>query len=85
MGKIKYNDYPFEEIAEDAGKILAQDKNASVYQKFSCENCGSRQTIDEPNRFYTLGKCEECSHVTDLRRRGCNFMVMTTFGGETKR
>jgi hypothetical protein len=75
MEKVKYNDYPFDEIAKSVKEKL---KNGGVtcFQKFTCEKCGSRQTIDEPNTFYTEGMCEECKHVTNIKERGCNFMAV---------
>jgi uncharacterized Zn finger protein len=48
---------------------------AQVFQKFTCEKCGSRQTIMTPNTFYATGQCEECGHITDIVKRGCNYMV----------
>lgn len=67
------NDYPLQECALEAKKIIA--KGGSVYQKFTCDKCGSRQTMATPNVFFTSGKCEECSHVTDLTLKGCNYLV----------
>jgi hypothetical protein len=70
----QYNDYPLTECARDADKIIA--KGGEVFQKFTCEKCGSRQTVDTPNVFYTSGRCEECQHVTDLTLKGCNYLVI---------
>jgi hypothetical protein len=67
-------DIPFDEAV-----ILAQDliaAGAVVFQKFTCENCDSRQTIDVPNTFYIRAQCEECNHVTDLKVNGCGHMVV---------
>ena len=68
-----YNDYPLDEIGKTVDDVIA--KGGTCYQKFTCENCGSRQTIDVPNTFYTSGQCEECKHVTDIKKRGCNFIA----------
>jgi len=72
----KYNDYPIDECAQGAEKFIS--KGGKVYQKFTCAGCGSRQTMDVPNVFYTSGKCEECSHSTDLTVTGCNYLVVGT-------
>jgi len=49
-----------------------------VHQQFSCARCGSKQTMDTPNVFYTGGRCEECGTETDIRADGCNYMVILT-------
>lgn len=48
---------------------------ATIWQKFTCEHCGSRQTIEKPNAMYASGTCEECGRVTDISSRGCGFMM----------
>lgn len=72
--EVRYNDYPLAECCATAEKLVA--RGALCFQKFTCEECGSRQTIDEPNKFYVSGRCEECSHVTDIAARGCNYVVI---------
>jgi hypothetical protein len=71
--RIKHNDYPLHDIIQSVQRLI--NDGATVYQKFTCEKCGSRQTIEEPNRLFTSGVCEECKHTTDIRKRGCNYMV----------
>jgi DNA-directed RNA polymerase subunit RPC12/RpoP len=70
-------DHPLEECAKSAEKLI--ENGHQVYQKFTCEKCGSRQTIDEPNVFYTSGKCEECSHTTNIKEKGCNYLSVFTY------
>jgi hypothetical protein len=67
-------DHPFEEVAHQADMLI--DGGATVYFKFTCEYCGTRQTFEEPNRLYTRGSCEMCGLVTDLRVKGCNYLVI---------
>lgn len=74
----KFNDYPFEEIAEAMQKHA--DKGAFCFQKWTCASCGSRQTMDEANVLYTHGLCEECKATTDIRERGCNYMLHINVG-----
>lgn len=74
------NDYPINECIEVANKYI--ENGAKVYQKFTCDKCGSRQTMDEPNTFFKTGRCEACGHVTDIEKRGCNYMVHFQLGGE---
>lgn len=68
-----YNDYPVEEILKAANELIRQ--GVTVHQKFTCDKCGSRQTMDEPNTFYASGKCEECGHITDIKKKGCNYLT----------
>jgi len=69
----KYNDLPWDELLESANKHIAG--GAELYQKFTCEKCGARQTMSAPNTFYQEGQCEECAHITDLVKRGGGFMA----------
>ncbi len=69
----KYDDYPIEECAVECGPLIAN--GATVWQKYSCANCGSRQVMAHPNIFYTQGKCEECGVITDIESQGCNYML----------
>jgi hypothetical protein len=68
-------DHPYLEVKETVDQILASTPNAAVYFKFTCEKCLTRQTFDVPNVLYLTGRCEECNHVTDIKKRGCNFML----------
>jgi hypothetical protein len=70
----KPQDYPLDIIAAECENLI-KTKGATIYQKFTCANCGSRQTIDEPNTLFTSGICEECKHETDIKKNGCNFLV----------
>lgn len=69
----QYQDYPIEECARVADKII--DKGGTIYQKFTCSCCGARQTMDEPNVFYKSGSCQECGGLTDIEAKGCNYLV----------
>jgi hypothetical protein len=67
-------DHPIHECMRSAQELI--DQGHEIYQKFTCEKCGSRQTIDERNVFYATGKCEECKHITNMRLRGCNYLAI---------
>jgi hypothetical protein len=73
--KLKYTDYPLTECALEAERLM-RELGADVYQKFSCDGCGSRQTVIPPNVFHIKGKCQECGHITDILAKGCNYMVI---------
>lgn len=68
------NLYPFQECA-DRAEMLIKD-GAQVFQQFQCQYCGAKQTMSDPDKFYVLGKCEECSRTTNLMKNGCNYMVV---------
>lgn len=55
---------------------LVENGGATVYQKFTCANCGKRLIIDVPNTFYQEGSCDTCGHVTDIKKDGCNFLAV---------
>ena len=73
------SDHPFNEIVESASATVAN--GGTIHQKFTCANCGSRQTMEEPNKLYKTGRCEECGHVTDIEAQGCNFVAMIPLTG----
>lgn len=66
--------FPFNEIAAQATEHVARGRD--IYQKFTCANCGSRQMIDEVNRLYERATCEECHHETNIKEKGCNYMLV---------
>lgn len=68
--------YPFDEVAINALKKMGE--GWEVFQQFNCAKCGIKQTIEEPNKFFTKGKCEECQHISDLVKDGCNFAAVWT-------
>lgn len=70
------NDYPLEEIVKAAAEII-KTGDFMVLQKFSCEHCGQRLTISEPNKIYTEGTCDKCGKVTDIRKHGCNYVLLS--------
>jgi hypothetical protein len=67
-------DHPIEECVKTADDIIKQGNE--IYQKFTCDKCESRQTIDVANTFFTHGKCEECGYVTDIEKKGCNYVAI---------
>jgi len=66
-------DYPFDTIVESCCQHLV--KGRTFHQKFTCAKCGSRQTMEEANKLFTSGKCEECGYVTNIRERGCSYLL----------
>ena len=75
-------DHPIEVCLKTADNLVKEGH--TVYQKFTCDKCGSRQTIDVPNKFYETGKCEECNHITDIVKKGCNYLAVLTMKRSTR-
>ena len=75
-------DHLFNVCAEAAEKLV--NDGHLVFQKFTCDNCRARQTISEPNKFFTTGECQECGHVTDIVKRGCNYLLIMCSTPEAK-
>jgi hypothetical protein len=75
MSNPAYNDHPFDEVVIQAKSWV--DKGHTIHQKFTCDKCNARQTMEVPNQFYTKGQCEECGHITDIEKRGCNYLLIT--------
>jgi hypothetical protein len=71
-------DHSIEQMAEEAEKLI--QRGATVYQRFTCSKCHSRQTMDKPNTFYTEGVCEECKHTTDIKKVGCGYTLVLSVG-----
>lgn len=67
-------DFPYDAVVTQAEALIRD--GATVFQKFTCQKCGKRLTLDVPNIFLERGQCEVCGGVTDIRRTGCNFLVI---------
>lgn len=72
------NLHPFATVCANADKKIAE--GWEVYQQWNCAHCGTKQTMPDPNKFFTSGRCEECDLITDIRRDGCNFMATISMG-----
>lgn len=68
--------YPFDDCAAAAAFELMTEHGAIIRQQFNCAVCGVKQTMAEENKFFTRGICEECGAETDIKRDGCNYMVI---------
>jgi hypothetical protein len=65
---------PFLAVYQAAVELV--DQGATVFQQWECMGCGAKQTMDEPNKFFTSGLCEECKQTTDFMKDGCGFMAV---------
>ena len=63
-------DLPREELMEHANNWLKKIGGGYIYFKFTCEECGTRCTLEEPNILYAQGECFHCGHKTQIREGG---------------
>jgi len=70
--KDQYESIPIQECTKRAKELMKN--GATVFVKFTCGYCGSRQTFGEPNIFYIEGICEECGKITKITH--CGLMAM---------
>lgn len=70
------NPKPFIEAVGLAREALINNPDALLFQKWNCAKCGSEQHIEQPNHFYTSGRCEKCNNITDLRKTGFSFGLL---------
>lgn len=68
------SDFPFEAVVRKAAELM--DQGFEVHQKFTCAGCGNRLTMAQKNTFFEQGTCDHCDVMTDIRRRGCNYMII---------
>jgi len=66
--------YPFNDCVTQASKFM--EDGFEVHQQWNCQHCLIKQTMEEPNAFFTRGTCENCGKETDIRLRGCNYMLI---------
>jgi hypothetical protein len=77
---------PWKETLKRAQSLLEQSTpGVELYQEWRCVHCGVIQHMDMPNMFYTLGRCEQCDHTTDLQAEGCGFAIVVTRSGPPRR
>jgi hypothetical protein len=70
-------DLPIKEIEKMANAQI--DRGFTIWQKWTCPACGSRQTMDTPDVLYLSGHCQECDTVSPITV--CGFMMATVGGG----
>lgn len=68
------NLYPFLEIVDTCNALIK--KGTACFQQWQCTHCKTKQTMPNPNVFYTKGICEECKGVTNIVETGHNYMAV---------
>lgn len=72
----KMNLYPFYACAANANHLI--EHGCTVHQQWLCSHCGTKQTMEKENAWYTKGKCEECQLITDIEQTGCNYLLIAS-------
>jgi len=64
-------DLPREELASRAEQVVQESRvPVDVLFKFTCEHCGERCTLQEPNKLYESGECFSCGKKTEIKFGG---------------
>jgi len=78
----KYKNFPLDECAALVERLLSEGPpGPAFFQKWTCGGCGARLTGGTPNKLFVEGHCEDCGHVTDIRKAGCNYAIHYAVGG----
>jgi hypothetical protein len=85
---MKPKNLPREELlkrAQEAIDLFEQQGNpAHVNFKFTCEKCGARVALCEPNMLYENGECYKCGHITKITHGGFTLSVNLQAGKKAK-
>lgn len=65
-------DLPRVELCRRAQEVLEEwgPEHTDIYFKFTCQWCGQRCTLEEPNQLYENGICFECGQETPIEFGG---------------
>lgn len=71
-------DLPRDELCRRA-EIMVDEApcQVNVLFKFTCEHCGERCTLQEPNKLYEEGECFKCGHKTKIEVGGFTLQYLT--------
>ena len=71
MSEKKPNDRPRDEIMQLAQDVIDRSKgSATVYFKWTCPECKTRCTFEEPNILYEEGECWSCKQTSKIETAG---------------
>lgn len=68
-----FRDFPFDQCTAKAEALA--NAGHEVFQKFTCDGCGARLTMDIAGHFFETGTCDKCDCITDIKSKGCNYLV----------
>lgn len=74
----KPKDLPRNELLEMAQKWKQEHPASEIFFKFTCEECGERNTFSKPNVLYERATCYHCKKEQAVTKGG--FLVQFMFG-----
>lgn len=78
----RYKNFSLKECDTTLQKIMPTlPEGSAFFQRWTCAGCGARVTGNTPNKLFIAGHCEDCGHMTDIIKSGCNYSIHTTIGG----
>jgi hypothetical protein len=67
-------DLPVAELMERATEVIRRDLangiHTDVMFKYTCEHCGERCMLSQPNHLFEYGECHKCGLETKIERGG---------------
>jgi hypothetical protein len=70
---MSVKDIPFAEACQQAVDLIRRGHD--IYQKFTCAGCGKRLQMEQVNKMFEQGTCDECPATTDIKAQGCGYML----------
>ena len=71
-----YEDVPVDQLIEMMTDVLKLNPASLCFVRFTCPNCGSRQTSDKPNEFCVGGySCEGCKKIVFPEKYGFSLIA----------
>jgi hypothetical protein len=75
-------DLPRDQLMERAKQVMQEHEQqgigCEIHFKFTCEHCGRRCMLADPNTLHLYGECDGCGQETEIKFGG--FTVIATFG-----
>jgi len=71
MREYKSHDMSRDMLMREANRLLGNaggPQSASIYFIFTCEKCGARIRLSEPNVLYEEGKCARCGNIAPITK-----------------
>jgi rRNA maturation endonuclease Nob1 len=72
----KPRDLPRDELIIAADEALKRYPGSEIHFKFTCEHCGRRCMLADPNCLYERGICDNCGKETVISQGG--FTLITS-------
>lgn len=81
-------DLPREELIKNADDAVQMYRRvgveAEVSFKFTCEHCGKRLTLVEPNKLPERGECYVCGNEMEITHGGFMLAIHSKKGGTSE-